>query len=237
MKGGLAVMVVLGCLATGLAQVNYSKLQEHPRSSTQFAEAVKGSKVGLVAAIQAAEKSGGGKAAVASLDLVDGKLSISVEVVAPGSHKRVQVDPETGKVTKTTDLPAQASTGGPARILPGDAVTGEPKKTESGLMYYDLKVGEGDAPEPTSKVKVHYTGWLVTGKKFDSSVDRGKPIDFPLNGVIKGWTEGVGSMKVGGKRKLIIPYSLAYKEQGRPPVIPPKAMLIFDVELLDIVSK
>ena len=108
-------------------------------------------------------------------------------------------------------------------------------ETDSGLVWYDLKVGDGDAPASAkSTVKVHYTGWLLDGTKFDSSVDRGQPIDFPLDGVIKGWTEGVGSMKVGGKRKLIIPADLGYGARGAGGVIPPNATLVFDVELLDV---
>jgi peptidylprolyl isomerase len=108
--------------------------------------------------------------------------------------------------------------------------------TESGLKYYDLEVGEGPSPEPGQLVSVHYTGWLEDGKKFDSSLDRGQPFTFPIGmgQVIPGWDEGVGTMKVGGQRQLVIPSELAYGEQGAGGVIPPNAILIFEVELLDV---
>lgn len=103
----------------------------------------------------------------------------------------------------------------------------------SGLHYEILKEGSGDYPKASDTVKVHYTGTLVDGTVFDSSVERGEPIEFPLTGVIAGWTEGVQKINKGGKIKLYVPYQLAYGEEGRPPTIPPAATLIFEVELLD----
>lgn len=108
--------------------------------------------------------------------------------------------------------------------------------TPSGLKYIELAEGKGAKPKPGQVVSVHYTGTLENGTKFDSSHDRGQPITFPigLGRVIKGWDEGLMSMKIGGKRKLFIPAHLAYGAQGRPPVIPPNAPLIFEVELVGI---
>ena len=106
-------------------------------------------------------------------------------------------------------------------------------KTASGLVYKELRPGTGPQPEPTDKVNVHYHGTLIDGTVFDSSVERGEPISFPLNQVISGWTEGLQLMKVGGKTRLVIPSDLAYGDPGRPG-IPPGATLVFEVELLGI---
>ena len=106
----------------------------------------------------------------------------------------------------------------------------------SGLQYTVTKEGKGEKPVATDKVKVHYTGKLLSGKVFDSSVERGEPVTFPLNGVIPGWTEGIQLLAPGAKATLFIPPNLAYGEQGRPPVIPPNSALIFDVELIEIVK-
>ncbi|MFL5342404.1 MAG: FKBP-type peptidyl-prolyl cis-trans isomerase [Gemmataceae bacterium] len=108
--------------------------------------------------------------------------------------------------------------------------------TKSGLKYADLAEGTGDKAQAGDTVDVHYTGRLKDGTKFDSSLDRGQPISFRLGAgrVIKGWDEGIAGMRVGGKRKLVIPPDLAYGKEGRPPVIPANAELQFDVELVKI---
>jgi FKBP-type peptidyl-prolyl cis-trans isomerase FkpA len=117
-----------------------------------------------------------------------------------------------------------------------DAYAKEPgaKRLPSGLVIKELKAGTGAHPTATNVVKVHYHGTFPDGTVFDSSVQRGEPSEFPLNGVIPCWTEGVQLIGVGGKAKLVCPYSIAYGERGRPPVIPERATLVFEVELLSI---
>ena len=134
------------------------------------------------------------------------------------------------EASPTPTVPATQAAGGPP------AVSGEPTVTPSGLRYIDIEVGSGDSPQTGQTVVVHYTGWLADGTKFDSSVDRGQPFSFTIGTgrVIEGWDEGVATMKVGGKRRLIIPAELGYGAGGYPPVIPANAELIFDVELLEI---
>lgn len=118
--------------------------------------------------------------------------------------------------------------------LPGDSAVGKQQvKTASGLIYYDIR--EGDQASPSGRnatVLVDYTGWLMNGAKFDSSSDRAGPTNMSLGITIKGWQEGIATMKVGGKRKLIVPPELGYGTRGSPPIIPPNATLVFDIELL-----
>jgi peptidylprolyl isomerase len=126
-------------------------------------------------------------------------------------------------------------TGAPGATSPAK-VTGSPTTTSTGLQYWDIVVGTGTTAVPGNMVHVHYSGFLTSGAKFDSSRDRGEPFSFPLGGgqVIKGWDEGVAGMKVGGQRQLRIPPGLGYGAAGAGGVIPPNATLIFDVELLGV---
>jgi len=149
---------------------------------------------------------------------------------------------------RTTLLRAVALASVTALALPlahaqADAASAAAKEagavvTPSGLVYRSLKDGKGASPMAADTVKVHYRGTFLDGKEFDSSYKRGEPIEFPLNGVIKCWTEGVQKMKIGGKAKLTCPASIAYGERGAGGgVIPPNATLQFEVELLGIAKR
>lgn len=132
--------------------------------------------------------------------------------------------------TVSTNAPAAPSAAAAAPATAGDMIT-----TASGLKYQVLQHGTGTvSPKATDTVKVHYEGKLLDGTVFDSSIARGQPISFPLNGVIPGWTEGLQLMKVGDKFKFVIPPNLAYGENSPSPAIPPNSTLVFEVELLGI---
>ena len=184
-------------------------------------------KVGLAEAAAAVAKETGGLVSRIESRVQDGRPVWEASAWSAEKSWRCTVDGATGAVTKH-ELPAYT--------FPGAPVASEWVTTASGLRYVDLAKGTGPTPKSArSQVKVHYTGWLLDGTKFDSSVDRNEPAVFPLNGVIPGWTEGVGSMQVGGKRKLLLPANLGYgdRSMGR---IPAKATLVFDVELIAVVA-
>ena len=129
----------------------------------------------------------------------------------------------------------QPETAAPSNQDMGDKME-ELTTTASGLQYRDIEIGTGEAAQNGQTASVHYTGWLLDGTKFDSSVDRGDPLEFRIGAgmVIQGWDEGVASMNVGGKRELVIPPQLAYGDRGAGGVIPPGATLKFEVELVGL---
>jgi peptidylprolyl isomerase len=157
-------------------------------------------------------------------------------------YKNAKEDRSMKNVTRAALMTAALAftTIGAAVMTDEAAAQSKPVTTPSGLQMTDTAVGSGAQPKQGQTAVVHYTGWLYTngqkGKKFDSSVDRGQPFEFPVGAgrVIKGWDEGVATMKVGGKRTLVIPPQLGYGERGAGGVIPPNATLIFDVELLGV---
>ncbi|MDP9237631.1 MAG: FKBP-type peptidyl-prolyl cis-trans isomerase [Chloroflexota bacterium] len=166
-------------------------------------------------------------------------FAASLALAACGSDSAPKAaSPPTGGVkpgasaTAKQPTPPQATDGNAPGIPP---LSGPIQTTPSGLRYIDEKVGDGASPASGQKVTAHYTVWLTNGTKVDSSRDRNQPYTFAIGqgAVIKGWDEGVLTMKVGGKRRLIIPSNLGYGAAGKPPV-PPNAELIFDVELISV---
>ena len=152
-------------------------------------------------------------------------ITVAAAVCLVGCNQAPQTAAD-GNAATNTAAAAPSTASAPA---------GEWKTTASGLKYQVMKQGTGTAsPKPTDKVKVHYHGTLLNGTVFDSSVQRGEPISFPLNGVIRGWTEGLQLMKVGDKFKFEIPPNLAYGPDSPSPKIPPNSTLVFEVELLGI---
>jgi FKBP-type peptidyl-prolyl cis-trans isomerase len=183
-------------------------------------------------------------------DLTDLDLNAFIRGVSDAfSGKELALDPkELNKVVtayqqrKMAEAKAKHMEMSKKNLADGEAFLADNKKktgvkvTDSGLQYIVEKEGDGDKPVATDRVKVHYHGTLIDGTVFDSSVDRGEPLVFPVNGVIKGWTEALQMMPVGSKWKIFIPSSLAYGERGTRGVIGPNATLIFEVELLGIES-
>ena len=164
--------------------------------------------------------------------LADGALGRQPKVDARAYAARIQ---QLRQARASVVAEAEKKTG--QAFLAKAAAEPGATKTASGLVMTTLKPGTGASPKATDKVKVHYHGTLPDGSVFDSSVQRGQPATFPLNGVIKCWTEGLQLMKVGGKSRLVCPSEIAYGDRGAPPRIKPGATLVFEVELLDIVNE
>lgn len=165
-------------------------------------------------------------------DQLNGKALLNEE-----QHKQIRdafsVKLQAHAEKAAAELPKKNLEEGNAFLAKNKAVKGV-VTTASGLQYQILRQGAGAKPNPTDIVKVHYKGTLLNGQEFDSSYARNEPIDFPLDKVVPGWSEGVGLMSVGSKYKMWIPAALAYGEMGSPPAIGPNATLVFEVELLEV---
>ncbi|MDY7108198.1 MAG: FKBP-type peptidyl-prolyl cis-trans isomerase [Planctomycetota bacterium] len=219
-----AVLALMPVASVSAQEVDYEALPPEP---AEIEQQVRACTVTLAEAIATAQQSVGGVARSARLLLDREPMAIEVVVYAEGRASRVLVNAGDGDVLEVSEVPR----------FPGKPVTGAWTETESGLKYYDIEVGDGPRPmKPDTMVELHYTGYLTDGSKFDSSYDRGDPVEIPANRFIPGWTEGISSMNAGGVRKLIIPPDLAFGEQGRPPVVPANATLIYDMELLKVID-
>ncbi|MFN0138191.1 MAG: peptidylprolyl isomerase [Phycisphaerae bacterium] len=168
----------------------------------------------------------------AQVNVAEAEQKKAAEAAAEQAKKSAQAAADEAKKSAATRA-AEQEVAVKAKIAEIEKETGKKvEKSASGLMWVTMKDGAGESPKPTSTVKVEYTGWLVNGQEFDSSKKSGGPVEFPLTRVIQAWTEGVGMMKVGEKRKLIVPPDIGYGAAGHPGGIPPNSWLIFEIELI-----
>jgi peptidylprolyl isomerase len=164
-------------------------------------------------------------------------LGLVLALCVPGCKQGTEKSGSTSEQSTTATATPATTPSEAVPVLPGAPGSGgKMHKLASGIQYDDLVVGSGKMAEPSMNVSLHYTGYLMDGTKFDSSLDSGNPLKFQVAGgqMIQGFDEGVRGMRIGGKRKIVIPWSMAYGEAGRPPLIPPKSDLVFDLELLDV---
>jgi len=229
MKGGLAVAIAMGLLFGSSAQAVDKLTTEKEKASymvgMDVANGVRQVKdeIDVEIMIQALRTS-----------LAGGKTLLS-DAEAQTVREQFQQMFRSKMEAKRTAMAATNKAEGD-KFLAANKTKAGIKTTASGLQYQVIKQGTGVKPGATSMVKVHYTGTLTDGTKFDSSVDRGTPAEFALNGVIPGWTEALQLMPAGSKYKLFIPSALGYGENGTPGVIGPNAVLVFDVELLEVMG-
>lgn len=225
------ITIAAGVLAasgasTAVAEPDYSKL---PPDTRRLAKMTQDAKFGLVAAVTAAENETKAKAVSAELVRKDAGAIVLVRLVGNDKLFDVTVDAASGSILDKKDSELTAP------VIPGEAVSGEPVTLPSGVQFYDIKVGSGDSPStPAHLARYHTTGYLVDGRKFWSSLDSGQTLDGPVGNYVRGMQEGLMTMKPGGKRKILIPYELGYGEAGKPPTIPRRAMLVFDIELIAV---
>lgn len=231
-RGGNAAYAVLGKVVEGLDvvdQIRDTEVTTHPKlpmGEVVPKEAVVIKSVKVTRACDRRKLAAQAKAAKIAIEQTRAKAAAEVE------ERRKKAEAEKAIIAKEQAMKDAALL--PEFIKKIEKETGKKvEQTASGLMYVMMEEGDGPAPTADDTVEVHYVGTFLDGKEFDSSVKRGQPATFPLRGVIKGWTEGVALMKVGGKCKLICPPDLAYGEGDRPG-IPPSSTLVFDIELLSI---
>ncbi len=178
---------------------------------------------------------------VAQFNLTESELELVKAGITDGAlHRTAKVDIAEYRPKLNEMARSRAAAGAAVEKTKGQeflakaATESGAVKTGSGLVFTEVKAGTGEAPKPTDRVKVHYTGKLIDGTVFDSSVQRDEPAEFAVNGVIPCWTEALQKMKPGGKSKLVCPAEIAYGDRGAPPDIKPGATLQFDVELLEV---
>lgn len=225
LKTYLAAAAASAAAAISGAQMDLTTLPPEPATCKQQIESAS---LTLAQCAEIAEEKTGGTAASIEMLFAADPPQAFVMLYSETERHEVTINANNGAVLKHKT----------AGRFPGWSLGGkELESTDSGLMYCIVEEGKGAKPaDATSKVEVHYTGYLVDGSKFDSSVDRGRTAEFGLNQVIRGWTEGVGMMREGEKRKLVIPAKLGYGARGAGGSIPPNAMLVFDVELIRVVT-